>query len=160
MLREIDESAVAPALRLLPAGMDTPRTRVQMLAIGLQESGLKERVQRGGGPAHGLWQFERGGGVTGVLEHPASGVYADRVCRARGVDAYALHAWLALATDDVLAAAFARLLLWTDPHKMPNDAAGGWQLYLRTWRPGKPRPGTWEWHYTQAEDWVMRGIDS
>jgi len=51
MLREIDQGPIAEAMRLLPAGMDTPRARVQMLAIGLQESGLQERVQRGGGPA-------------------------------------------------------------------------------------------------------------
>ena len=54
--------------------------------------------------------------------------------------------------DDVLAAAFARLLLFTDPAKLPKlgDADGAWQLYLRTWRPGKPHPHTWPDLYAQA----------
>ena len=160
MLREIDQGPISEAMRLLPAGMDTPRARVQMLAIGLQESGLVERVQRGGGPARGLWQFERGGGVAGVLSHPSTAGYAGQVCRSRGVDAYAPHVWLALADDDVLSAAFARLLLWTDPYKLPTASSGGWDLYMRTWRPGMPRHQAWPANYARAEDWVMRGIDS
>jgi hypothetical protein len=57
-----------------------------------------------------------------------------------------------LAHDDVLAAAFARLLLWTDPQRLPSlgDADGAWALYLRTWRPGKPHPQTWPALYAQA----------
>ena len=48
----------------------------------------------------------------------------------------------ALEHDDVLAAAFGRLLLWTDPRAPPavGDESGAWALYLRCWRPGKPRP--------------------
>jgi len=160
MLREIDESAIGPALKLLPVGMDTPRARIQLLATGLQESGLTHRVQMGGGPARGLLQFERGGGVRGVLTHPSTIDLAARVCAARKVAPTMQKVWEALETDDVLAMAFGRLLLWTDPYKLPSDAKGGWDLYMRTWRPGKPKPGTWEWHYTQAEDWVLRGIDS
>ena len=40
--------------------------------------------------------------------------------------------------DDVLAAIFARLLLWTDPYSLPKlgDADGAFNLYIRTWRPG------------------------
>src|SRR5699024_10369063 len=54
-----------PALSLLPAVMDTHQARVMLLAIALQESDLAYREQIGG-PAHGLWMFERGGGVKGV----------------------------------------------------------------------------------------------
>ena len=60
LMREIDEGPILEAMHLLPYRMYTESARVQMLAIGLQESGLTERVQRGNGPARGLWQFERG----------------------------------------------------------------------------------------------------
>lgn len=68
----------------------------------------------------------------------------------------------ALEVDDVLAAGFARLLLWTDPHRLPavGDVEGAWQLYLRTWRPGAYTRGAptkraelrqkWAGYYTQA----------
>lgn len=160
LMREIDDGPIGAALRLLPVGMDTPRARIQILATGLQESGLQERVQRGNGPARGLLQFERGGGVSGVLGHPSTAELARQVCGARGVEPDAQHVWAALSSDDVLAMAFGRLLLWSDPHKLPSDAEGGWQLYLRTWRPGKPRPETWGAHYKRAEDWVLLFIDS
>lgn len=130
------------ALALLPSNMDTPSARVHMLAFGLQESLMKHRYQvlngRGKGPARGLWQFERGGGVLGVLQHPQSRVHARRVCDARGVEPDSRSVWERMETDDALAGAFARLLMWTDPLALPaaTDAEGAWRLYLRTWRPG------------------------
>lgn len=150
-LKEIIGGAVDPALALLPAKMDTPAARVMLLAIGLQESRFLHRRQIGG-PARGFWQFERGGGVRGVLTHPASRDHAYRVCAARGVDPVAAAVYPALEADDVLAAAFARLLMWTDAWRLPavGDAQGGWELYIRTWRPGKPHPGTWQALYAQA----------
>ncbi len=160
MLREIDEKAIAPAMLLMPMAMDSPRARIQMLATGLQETSLRYRTQHMDGPARGLWQFERGGGVRGVLEHPSTCAIAIRACEARDVKHDAQSAWAALETDDVLAAVFARLFMWTDAHKLPDEAQGGWLAYLRTWRPGRPRPDTWPAFYAQAEDWVLREIDS
>jgi hypothetical protein len=160
MLREIDQNAIAPAMLLLPMAMDSPRAHIQLLAMGLQESALRYRVQHMNGPAHGLWMFERGGGVRGVLEHPSTCAIALNACEAHHVTADAQSVWEVLPTDDVLAAAFARLFLWTDAHNLPNDAQGGWLTYLRTWRPGRPRPDTWPAFYAQAEDWVLRGVDS
>lgn len=150
-LKEIIGAAVDPALARLPAKMDTPAARVMLLAIGLQESRFLHRRQIGG-PARGFWQFERGGGVRGVLTHPASRDHAYRVCAARGVDPVAAAVYPALEADDVLAAAFARLLMWTDAWRLPavGDTQGGWELYIRTWRPGKPHPGTWQALYAQA----------
>ena len=60
--------------------------------------------------------------------------------------------WEALQRDDVLAAGFARLLLLTDPGKLPEirDQAGAWKLYEKVWRPGKPHPETWQRHYVNA----------
>jgi hypothetical protein len=93
------------------------RARVLMFAIAGQESAWSARVQGGNGPAHGFWQFERGGGVKSVLTHPASTKMASAACLASGIPSNATNAWGLMATvkGDHLAVAFARLLLWTDP---------------------------------------------
>lgn len=142
--KRILSSAIIPALALLPEKMDTPAARVLLVAIGLQESALEARVQKARtpgaapGPARGLWQFERAGGVQGVLRHPATSALAKRLCDTRGVPVDATAVWAGFEYDDVLAAGFARLLLWSDPQPLPavTDEARAWQLYLRTWRPG------------------------
>ena len=148
-------SILDAALAGLPPSMDTPQARVQLIAIALQESRLIHRAQLvkgkpgAKGPARGLWQFELGGGVAGVLTHPASMHHAliDATGRSNR------DVWLALETDDVLACRLARLLLWTDPRPLPKrgDAAAGWNYYIRTWRPGKPHPGTWGAFWREAE---------
>ena len=150
-LSEIRERAIAPALALLPARMNSVVAEVQMLAIGLQESRFEHRRQIGG-PARGFWQFEQGGGVRGVLRHSASREHALSVCRVRNVIATEGAVYAALEHDDVLAAAFARLLLWTDPKALPalGDEQAAWDLYLRTWRPGKPHRHTWGALYAKA----------
>lgn len=166
LLEQITADAIEPALVLLPVAMDTPEARVQLLAIGLQESRLQHRRQLVGnpprpvGPAKGLWQFERRGGCKGVVEHPASRYWMHRVCAARGVTFTATAIWHAIEHDDVLAAAAARLLLFTDPRRLPDlgDEAGAWNLYMRAWRPGKPHRGTWPDLYAQALAAVTGGV--
>ena len=148
--------AVNEGLRLLPPAMDTKEARVLMYAIGLQESRFTHRAQvidgGGKGPARGYWQFERAGGVRGVLRHPASKFWMHSVCNARNVPAQETSVWLAMETDDVLAAAAARLLLFTDPARLPavGEQAESWTYYLRNWRPGKPHPRTWPECYETA----------
>lgn len=134
---------------LLPCKFDSRPARVLLLAIGLQESGFTTRRQAGG-PARGYWQFEQGGGVRGVLEHPASRVYARAVCGIRAVAPVTSDVYAALLNDDLLACAFARLLLWTDPAALPETADAAWNYYVRNWRPGKPRPDAWAGHYSAA----------
>lgn len=170
-LQEVIDNAIEPALRLLPERMSAPTSRerllVQLLANGLQESRFKFRYQvvqgkpGAKGPARGFWMFEKGtdktrGGVTGVLLHSATREPAKALCRARGVPATAEVVWQAVEDDDVLAAGFARLLLWTDPFPLPNlgEAQEAWELYLRTWRPGQPHRHTWDGLYAQALDAV------
>lgn len=144
-------TAILPALRLLPASMDTPEARVLMLAICGQEADFHHRWQvvdrtRPGvmGPARGLWQFERDGGTRGVLTHERTRAMAADVCRLRAVAATTDAVYNALHRDDVLAAAFARLLCWSSPKALPasGDVEAAWQFYLREWRPGAYTNGT------------------
>lgn len=124
------------------------RARVMLLAIAGQESGLRYRAQVGG-PARGLWQFERGGGVRGVLNHPATAKVAARACAELLVPATEMSVHPALEHNDDLACVFARLLLLSDAAALPgvDQPDAGWAYYLRNWRPGKPHPQTW------AEKW-------
>lgn len=146
-LNEIRERAITPALALLPARMSSPEAEVMLLAIGLQESRFQQRRQLVGspprptGPAKSFWQAEQGGGmVTGLLRYHDDRVrdLAVGLCAVRGVDPSPRAVWEAIEHDDVLAAGLARLLLFTDPARLPmlGDVDGAWQLYLRTWRPG------------------------
>lgn len=163
LLDAILKSAINPAFSLLPVKMDSDAARVMLLSIGLQESRLKFRFQKTSdpyvkGPARGLWQFERGGGVAGVMNHFATKQLAEAVCKTRGVhfDSSLIHA--RLEYDDILAAAFARLLLWADAKPLPKvDASHDetWDCYIRSWRPGKPHRGTWDEFHSQARQQVM-----
>lgn len=158
LLSEVRTLAIVPALGLLPAHWNSPEAVVLLLAIGLQESRFQHRRQIKG-PARGWWQFERGGGVAGVLRHNATRAHAVRVCDARGVVPVPDEVCRRLEHDDVLAAAFARLLLWSDPPPLPKvgEVSAAWDLYLRTWRPGKPHRHTWDALYAQAMEEVMQG---
>jgi hypothetical protein len=150
-LDKVIRDAYLPAIAIIGV-KDSPETRVMILAIGLQESRFEYRRQMGNGPAMGYWQFERGGSVKGVLNHPASAAKARTLCHARSVTPEPMSAWLALENDDVLAAGFARLLLLTDPPALPavTDAQGAWDCYLHNWRPGKPHRATWDAFHARA----------
>jgi len=165
-LNEIREQAITPALALLPARMSSSEAELMLLVIGLQESRFQHRRQLVGspprptGPAKSFWQAELGGGmVTGLLRYHDDRVrdLAVGLCAVRGVDPSPRAVWDAIERDDVLAAGLARLLLWTDPARLPalGDADGAWQLYVRTWRPGKPHRSTWPALYGQALAEVM-----
>ena len=172
LLDSITKSAIDPALALLPAQMDSPEARVMLLAIGLQESRFMYRFQKlvgrpyEKGPARGFWQFERGshlsgGGVWGVVLHDASRYWLSHLCAKRNVPFDAAAIWGAIETDDVLAAGLARLLLFTDPKRLPavDDVEGAWNLYaFRAWRPGKPHRHTWDEFHKQARAQVMEAM--
>lgn len=161
---------VGPALACLPLSMDTPKARLMMLAIGLQESEFATRVQivngGGKGPARSFWQMERGGGVVGVMNHASSTGFAHRICAERDVPFNALSIWTRMETDDILGAVFARLLLYTDPRALPeiNDPidprapmnSASWKYYQRNWRPGKPHPQKWPLNHALAREAIGR----
>lgn len=160
LLSEIRAAAIAPALALLPARMNSPQAEAMLLAIGLQESGFIHRRQIGG-PARGFWQFELGG-VRGVLQHPLSRPPALAVCKVRNVEPAEAVVYAVLEHDDTLAAAFARLLLWTDPAPLPavGEVGAAWDLYVRTWRPGKPHRDRWDGCYARAMDALKEAADA
>lgn len=166
--RDFNTRILTPALALLPTAMDSRDARVQLTATALQESKLAHRWQvvdprqpQRKGPARGLLQFERGtrasrGGVWGVYLHDASRYWLPLLCRARGVEHAPTAIWQALEVDDILAAGVARLLLFTDPRRLPDagDTEGGWKLYLRTWRPGAYTNGTAAKRRQLREEWA------
>ncbi|WP_441228003.1 hypothetical protein AB7813_08330 [Tardiphaga sp. 20_F10_N6_6] len=158
-LKDVLANAVNPALALLPDAMNSAKARVMLLAIGLQESAFRERVQVGG-PAHGFWQFEKAGGVRGVMNYRTTNGIASDICALHHVPFNEDAVYAAIVNEDVLAAAFARLNLWTDPKPLPKigDAQAAWDLYLRVWRPGKPHPAAWAKLYDQAAFAVMRDV--
>lgn len=161
-LTDANNLILTPALSLLTqiAGRDMngPQARVQILTIGLQESRFLHRKQIGG-PAHGYFQFELGGGVRGVLSHHASREYAEAVCERFDYPAVASAVYEALPHNDLLAVCFARLLLWTDPRPLPavGDHVAAWDYYIRNWRPGKPHPETWRPLYQRASESIRMG---
>lgn len=161
-LTEIRAQAIKPALALLPARMSSPEAEVMLLAIGLQESRFEHRRQLVGspprptGPAKSFWQAEQGGGmVSGLLRYHDGRVrdLAVGLCAVRDVEPVPRAVWDAIERDDVLAAGLARLLLWTDPHALPaiGDEQGAWDLYLRVWRPGRPRKEKWAASWFSAQ---------
>jgi hypothetical protein len=144
-------SAVIPAaMKLLPPRLDSFEARVLLVAIGLQESRFTHRKQIGG-PARGFWQFESAGGVQGVLTHHATKPLITPVLHALRYSPG--ECYYAIEHNDTLAAVFARLLLFSDPKGLPEDAADAWEMYLDTWRPGEPHRETWDAFYAQA--WAL-----
>lgn len=168
--QELYKIAIQPAYGMLPVNMESREASLMLLAIPLQESELKARRQLitevingrktlvPKGPAVSFWQFEQGnevsrGGVWGVLNHYRVGPMAVAVCRTLGVTPTAPKVWEAMQTNDVLAAAMARLLLYSSPKALPKvgDVQGAWKMYEDTWRPGKPHPEKWPAHYATAK---------
>lgn len=149
---------VRPTLSAMGSRYRSPEAEAMLLAIAGQESGLRHRVQvnAAGKPlahlARGLWQFERGGGVRGVMRHSAT----KEACEAAAktllyrFDEAELHR--AIADNDGLACTLARLLLWTHPRRLPGfeQAEEAWAQYLAVWRPGKPHAARWPGNWSRA----------
>ena len=153
---------IVPSTRVLSKltgkDMGGDAAHVELLAIAPQESGLEHRrqVDSSGQPidhlARGWYQFEEGGGVHGVMTHPASKDYAEIICDGMCVPFNEDDVHEAIAWNGFLATFFARLLLWTDAAPLPavGDEDGAWNYYIRNWRPGKPHPETWPVNYRQS----------
>lgn len=155
MLARVRSEIIEPALRLLPERMSSQRAVLILLATGLQESRFMYRRELGG-PGRGLWHFciEE---VQAVMEHPASRDLTRALCAACSVDWRRDAVYVALEYNDVLAAAFARLLLWTDSESLPavGDIDGAWAQYLRSWQPSHALRQSWTPMYCQACQLLM-----
>lgn len=143
------------ALHFLPEKMNTPSAKAMLIAVALQESNMADRKQIGG-PARGYWQFEKPGGVIGVLDHHATRAICIDIFKRfdladLGPD-MASVVYCMTAFNSVLAAGLARLLLWTHPDPLPDELeqARAWEYYLWCWRPGKPHPERWADNYSSA----------
>ncbi|CAN5191428.1 hypothetical protein BH10PSE6_BH10PSE6_16850 [soil metagenome] len=126
-----------------------PGAQVLVMTIAGQESRWKERRQIGG-PARSYWQFEKGGGVAELFHKTPR--YLGTVCAACDVTYDPATVFEAMAWNDMLACAMARLLLWGDPAPLPavGDKDAAWAYYRRNWRPGAPHPASWSGLYDQA----------
>ena len=159
--RIIYHSVIEPTLvEFLPVQMNSPQARIMLVAIGLQESRFLHRYQvtsdpKQKGPARSFWQFEAGGGCAGVLRHSASRFWMHGVCTKLNCPPISSALWRQMETDDQLACVAARLLLFTDPKRLPTESDPAWDLYMRTWRPGKPHRSTWDQFYRFAHQLVL-----
>jgi len=142
---------IAPGLSLLPSKMDTREAAAMLIAIGLQESRFQYRLQIGG-PARGFWQFEKNGGIRGVLTHPSTRGLVYAACEQLRFEPSVEVCYEMVAWNDTLACVFARLLLWTLPDALPGpgNPDEGWRQYISAWRPGRPHRETWDGFYKQA----------
>lgn len=150
-------TAIVPALSELAAcGIpDSPAARRFLLAIALQESGLKHRrqVTASGdedGPASSFWQFEKGGGCKQLFLHSQTALPMRLICSAFNVQPNAQALWEAMRYQDIVAAAAARLLIYSLPGALPTTPTLGWDQYIDAWRPGKPHRETWAGHWAAA----------
>lgn len=159
LIAHIHTHIIPAALALLPGQLSSPEARAMLLAIGCQESAFEHRRQKNNGPARGFYQFERGGGVAGVLSHPLTGPLIRPVCATLRILPTPPSCHLAIQYNDVLATCFARLLLWSVPQRLPlpHEAQEGWDLYIDGWRPGKPHRETWDAHFAHAWRVVEEG---
>lgn len=154
------KTAIIPALiELEPFDIkDSPEAQRFMLAIALQESGIKNRRQMNNGPAASYWQWEKTGGCYGALNHKTVGPMMRAVCDKYDIEATPLGLWTAMQYQDIVAACAARLLIYTLPNSLPQTADDGWAQYLRAWRPGKPRPDSWDVNWSIADAAVKEVI--
>lgn len=150
------KTAIIPALdELSTLGIPySPIASRFLLSIALQESALLNRRQVGAGgvengPASSFWQFEQGGGCKGVLTHKAVAAKMMTICASYNVAPTPAALWEAMRYQDIVAAAAARLLVYTLPGGLPMTADDGWKQYLSAWRPGKPHSDTW------AKNWDL-----
>jgi hypothetical protein len=147
---------VRPTLSWLGQPYAGTAREVLLLAIALQESRLRWRVQMGvdGRPLINLgrsfFQFEQSG-VSGVLNHKRCAWIHERI-GALGYTPTVPVIHDAMADNDTLATLMATALLWSDTRRLPElgDQHGSWLLYRRTWRPGYPREESWASCYAAA----------
>lgn len=139
-----------PSCAELPPAMNTPQSRLMLMAAAGQETGWANRTQVGG-PARGFWQFDMTA-IVDLLGNSVTGSLVLAACALWDVPGDAPTIYEAIAWHDPLACHMARLLFLADPAPLPavGDAAGAYACYTRNWRPGVERPAAWALVYAQA----------
>lgn len=148
----VHRDVIIPALQELPTKMFSLQAVTQLLVTGGQESGYITRLQLGDGPAHGLWQFERGG-IAAVLNNPKSHGYLVGYLQSQtNIGISVNNVYDAVAVDDITACVVSRLMYWTDPQPLPKfgDEQAAWEYYIRNWKPGKPNRDRWAHWYPKV----------
>lgn len=142
------KSDIDAGLALLPEALRTLDAKVQLYATSIQENPTRaprQLIKKDGrlqpiGPAAGDYQFEKTGGIRGLINFKSARLQQmlDAACLDRKKTKTEDGLFAAVQVDPVLAAALARLLYFTDSGALPKAGAEqyAWEVYLRTWRPG------------------------
>lgn len=168
------KSDIEAGLALLPDALRTLDAKVQLYATSIQENPTRaprQLIKKDGrlqpiGPAAGDYQFEKTGGIRGLLNFKNDRVQSmlRSVCAARQVPQTIDGLFDGIQTDPILAAALARLLYFTDAGALPKAGAEqyAWEVYLRTWRPGAyerdPKGLRAKWSKSYAEAMKAYGL--
>lgn len=142
-----------PALAWLAVHAGTKsddRARILVLTIAGQESNWAARRQTPVAYARSYWQFELGGGVSGLFQ--VTPTQLKKVCASLDIPYDRNVVFEAMAWNDRLAGSMARLLLYSDPRPLPvvGDVEGAYHYYDDIWRPGSKRPNEWAGNYAKA----------
>ncbi len=126
---------------------------VLLLAIAIQESSLQHRRQIRG-PARSFWQIEPPTYKDTLLRYTPLLMFVNDLEIGVNTVNTAIDASYAMRYNDALACACARGILRLNPKPLPDvgDEDGAWDYYLESWRPGKPRPGSWHQAYEGSLD--------
>lgn len=150
--------AIDAAALLLPSLNWTAGARIQLLATAGQESGFTARVQIPGGAARSVYQMEENGALAAIYDNADALKMLQGVCSELAISADVATVFEAIAYNDVLATAAARIRYWISPIGIPvvGDKADALTFYCKTWAPawylrGQPEPNRWNNAYSAAQ---------
>ena len=135
-----------------------------LLAIMKQESNLEHRFQvldyktLKAGAARGWGQHEQGN-ISLLMKHSVAEPMLRQLTQAASVQWDAAAIWRAMEGHDNLSVGISRILLWTDPGKLPTDENAAWDCYAeRVWKPGKPNREKWVTSWREANKTVQQAF--
>lgn len=143
--RDLLQVCIRPTLAWLGEPYASPAAERFLVAVAVQESGLRHRRQQPQGPARSFFQLEPQT-VRAVLEK-----WPLAAERWMDLGLWSVTYEMAVEFNDPAACIIARGIMWLDPHPIPTTEVEAWQWYaMDTWRPGKPRPEKWSASWAAA----------
>jgi len=136
----------------MPATIDTPASRVQMMTTAGQESGWYFRIQVPSGVARGFWQCETVA-ILSVLADKVAGPFFTAICDLLNIPTDPTTIYEAIAWSDPLAYGLGRAILLQDPLPIPpiGNPTTAYECYTRNWRPANQEQQTsWDGFYATA----------